>query len=219
MPAQAEALVGRGVHELVGWSARDLRALAADAAQGDRTEGLFVLHPDVLPASALAPLITVGGRSGFVVSDMTDVDAFESVVPVPAPDAGAYLLFGIDRGDAMANWSPDEAWPALASADRSPLTLTEGLHWVFHQPEALQRGHCFMTIGTRMRKPDGSLDARTPAIWLSNGTGRDGRSNRDAPKVGWCWAGNRHTWLGFASAAGREVVRTGAATNATRHRR
>ncbi|MGH3631886.1 MAG: DUF5701 family protein [Sciscionella sp.] len=24
-----------------------------------------------------------------------------------------------------------------------------------------------------------------------------------APKLGWCWAGNRHTWLGFASASRR----------------
>jgi Family of unknown function (DUF5701) len=52
----------------------------------------------------------------------------------------------------------------------------------------------------------GSLDARTPAVWISNGTGRDGPANRDAPKVGWCWAGNRHTWLGFASASGRFTV-------------
>ncbi|WP_432487867.1 DUF5701 family protein [Kineococcus sp. SYSU DK018] len=28
-------------------------------------------------------------------------------------------------------------------------------------------------------------------------------ARRGAPKAGWCWAGNRHTWLGFASTAGR----------------
>ena len=33
-------------------------------------------------------------------------------------------------------------------------------------------------------------------------TGRDGSERRGAPKVGWCWAGNRHTWLGFASTEG-----------------
>jgi hypothetical protein len=67
-----------------------------------------------------------------------------------------------------------------------------------------------MTIGSRARRPSGALDARTPALWISNGTGRDGRERRDAPKVGWCWAGNRHTWLGFASAARRAPL--GAAT-------
>ncbi|MFM6850703.1 MAG: DUF5701 family protein [Terrabacter sp.] len=34
----------------------------------------------------------------------------------------------------------------------------------------------------------------------------DGRARRGAPEVGWCWAVNRHTWLGFASAAGRRAV-------------
>jgi Family of unknown function (DUF5701) len=103
----------------------------------------------------------------------------------------------------MCGWSPEEALPAIIAARRSPLTLTEGIYWLLQQPEALERNHCFMTIGSRLRKPVKRLDARTPAIWISNGTGRDGRPNRGAPKVGWCWAGNRHTWLGFASAARR----------------
>ena len=61
-----------------------------------------------------------------------------------------------------------------------------------------------MTIGTRKRTPKG-LDTRTPALWISGGTGRDGKERKGAPKVGWCWAGNRHTWLGFASATGRST--------------
>jgi hypothetical protein len=84
-----------------------------------------------------------------------------------------------------------------------PLTLGEGIHWVLQQPDVLDRNHCFMTIGSRKPKANGTFDARTPALWISNGTGRDGRERRNAPKVGWCWAGNRHTWLGFASAAQR----------------
>jgi hypothetical protein len=63
-----------------------------------------------------------------------------------------------------------------------------------------------MTIGSRLRKDNNHFDARIPAIWISNGTGRDGAHKRNAPKVGWCWAGNRHTWLGFASAAGRHSL-------------
>jgi hypothetical protein len=116
------------------------------------------------------------------------------------------VVTDLDRGDAMANWSPDEALPAIAEAHRTALTLTEGLHWLLQRPDALERNHCFMTIASRRPKPDGSLDTRTPALWISNGTGRDGAVNRNAPKVGWCWAGNRHTWLGFASAAGRFTV-------------
>ena len=110
---------------------------------------------------------------------------------------------GVERGDEMANWSPDEALPAITGAGRTPLTVVEGIHWLLQQPDVLERNHCFMTIGSRKRTAKGKLDTRTPAIWISNGTGRDGRVNRNAPKVGWCWAGNRHTWLGFASGSQR----------------
>ena len=198
---QAETLITLGVHELAGWSARDLRDIVEPARE---RHALFVIGPALVPASALAPLVSVRGRRGFVVTDMSDVDAFGAVVELP--DSPGYVVDGLDRGDDMANWSPTEADAALADVGRTPLTLGEGLHWLLHQPDVLERGHCFMTTGSRRRKPDGSLDTRTPAIWLSNGTGRDGPANRDAPKVGWCWAGNRHTWLGFASAAGRGPV-------------
>lgn len=69
---------------------------------------------------------------------------------------------------------------------------------MLQDPDVLEPNHCFMTIGSRRPKGRG-LDARTPAIWISNGAGRDGKERRGAPKVGWCWHNNRHTWLGFAS--------------------
>ncbi|SCE21967.1 hypothetical protein GA0115234_1068178 [Streptomyces sp. DvalAA-43] len=134
---------------------------------------------------------------------MPDIDQFSPIETMAVPDEPVYVVEGLDRGDHMANWSPDEALPAIAEEGRTPLLLAEGIHWVLQQPETLERGRCFMTIGSRLRKDNGTLDARTPALWISNGTGRDGRENRNAPKVGWCWAGNRHTWLGFASAASR----------------
>jgi hypothetical protein len=146
------------------------------------------------------------GKPGFVVGDMTDVDAFRPIEPVVLPEGPVYVVAGLDRGDAMANWSPDEALPAITAAGRTPLTLGEGIAWLLQCPDVLARNACFMTVGSRLRKADGRLDPRTPALWISNGTGRDGRERRDAPKVGWCWAGNRHTWLGFASAEERVGV-------------
>jgi hypothetical protein len=134
---------------------------------------------------------------------MTDADDFAPLPDVAVPDAPVYLLEGLDRGDHLANRSPDEVYPELARTGRTPLLLTEGVQWVLQSPQVLARNACFMTIGSRLRRPNGTLDARTPAVWISNGTGRDGRERRDAPKVGWCWAGNRHTWLGFASASAR----------------
>jgi hypothetical protein len=201
LSAQAERLIELGVDELAGVPAADLRA----AARTDRDGALLVLHPDRLPASALATLVERDGKRAFVVTDMSDVDEFAPVTPPPAEPV--YLLEGVDRGDHLSNWSPDEARPAIAEAGRTPLTLEEGLHWMLQQPQVLERNHCFMTIGSRLTKPGGRLDARTPALWISNGTGRDGRDNRNAPKVGWCWAGNRHTWLGFASATSRTARR------------
>ncbi|MFE2975939.1 DUF5701 family protein [Streptomyces sp. NPDC059258] len=198
--AQAERLIRLGVHEVAGISAEDVRAFAE---RGGRDGVLLAVHPDRAPASALAPLLQRDGKPGFVVTDMPDVDSFAPTA-VELPDAPLYFVAGLDRGDHMSNWSPEEALPAIDGEGRSPLVLTEGIHWVVQQPAVLERNRCFMTIGSRLRKANGTLDARTPAIWISNGTGRDGRERRNAPKVGWCWWGNRHTWLGFASAAGRE---------------
>ncbi|MGW0962016.1 DUF5701 family protein [Streptomyces gelaticus] len=199
---QAERLIELGVHELGGFRPAELRSAAAKT--GARA-GLLVIHPGEVPASALAPLLRHQGKSGFVVVDMPDIDQFAPVESMTVPDEPFYVVEGIHRGDHMANWSPHEALPAIVDAGRTPLLLTEGMHWVLQQPAALERGRCFMTIGSRLRKANGALDARTPALWISNGTGRDGRDNRNAPKVGWCWEGNRHTWLGFASASGRTV--------------
>ncbi|MEU6985097.1 DUF5701 family protein [Streptomyces sp. NPDC046324] len=204
LAAQAERLIELGVHELAGIPADELRAFA-EGAGGGRDDALLAVHPDRAPASALAPLLRRDDKPGFVVVDMPDVDDFAPLDTVELPDAPLYLVSGVDRGDHMSNWSPDEALPALAKEDRTPLLLSEGIHWVLQQPAALERNLCFMTIGSRLRKANGAFDARTPAIWISNGTGRDGRERRNAPKVGWCWWNNRHTWLGFASTTGRGV--------------
>ncbi|WP_338888867.1 DUF5701 family protein [Rhodococcus sovatensis] len=194
---QAERLIELGVHSLAGITDAQVRGAVSDA-----TDDALLVLGGVGP-SALAPMLELSGVCGFVVSDMPDVDRFTPIESLTIPAGPAYLVHGPTRGDEMENWSPDEALPAILAADRTPLTLIEGIHWLIQVPDVLERGHCFMTIGSRLRKPNGALDTRTPALWISNGTGRDGKNNRNAPKVGWCWAGNRHTWLGFASAANR----------------
>jgi hypothetical protein len=210
---QAERLIELGVHELAGLSAAELRtAVVEPRASG----ALLVIHPDLVPASALVPLLERNGNHGFIVVDMHDVDLFLPIEQVALPPAPVYLGDQLERGDEMANWSPDEALPAIIATGRTPLTIGEGIFWLLQRPDVLARGNCFMTIGSRLRKPNGSLDARTPALWISNGTGRDGRDNRNAPKLGWCWAGNRHTWLGFASASQRITVASNPASVAER---
>ena len=201
---QVDRLISLGLHEPSGLTAAELRTGVADDT---RTGALLVVHPSLVGASTLAPLLDVDGKRGFVVVDMPDVDHFAPIEGVQLPTGALYVVEDVNRGDHLANWSPDEALVSITADQRTPLTLGEGIQWLLQQPGALERGHCFMTIGSRITKSNGALDARTPAVWISNGTGRDGRDNRNAPKVGWCWAGNRHSWLGFASAARRSGIR------------
>lgn len=168
----------------------------------EHPDGVLTVHPDLASPRALAPLLTRDGKSGFVVDDMTDLEQFRPTPEIDLPDRPLYVVTGIDRGDDMANWSPEEAAPAIARRGRTPLTIGEGISWLLQDPAALEPNQCFMCLGSRKPKGQG-YDARTPALWISGGTGRDGAARRGAPKVGWCWWRNRHTWLGFASAASR----------------
>ena len=200
---QIDALLDAGMAGAAGITADELRGYAA--ALPDEPGAVIAVHPRLAPARALAPLLRHQDKPGFVVTDLTDLADFEPITGVEIPDAPLYLVHDIDRGDDMRNWSPDESLPALAERRLTPLTIGEGISWLLQEPKRLEANHCFMTIASRKRARRG-LDARTPAIWISGGTGRDGVANRGAPKVGWCWAGNRHTWLGMASASRRSPV-------------
>ena len=195
---QAQRLIDHGVHDLAGLTPAAMLAAADRGPDG----GLLVTSAR---ASDLAPLLRLEDsptKEGFVVEDMTDVDQFRPTDAAEVP-AAPYVVSGLDRGDGYLNRTPAETLPEILAAGRSPLTLEEGLHWVLQTPDVLERNRCFMTIGSRLKKANGAYDARTPALWISNGTGRDGRDRKGAPKLGWCWWGNRHTWLGIASCSDR----------------
>lgn len=197
---QIERLIGLGLHDRAGTTEDRFRELAGSMIDTD--DALVVIHPSVVPASNFADLLVREGKPGFVVEDMTDIDEFAPIDSLDIPDAPLYLVRNVRRGDEMRNWSPVEALESMTASGRTPLTVNEGISWLLQQPELLEPNHCFMCIGSRKPKNKG-LDSRTPALWISGGTGRDGRERRGAPKLGWCWANNRHSWLGFASAAER----------------
>lgn len=197
---QLNRLIEVGVAELAGLNPADLAAYAEDLP--DEPSAVLAVHPALLAARQLATLLRHGDKPGFVVADMTDLEQFVPITDITVPNRPLYLVHDINRGDDMRNWSPNEALPAILQLGRTPLTISEGISWLLQEPKLLERNHCFMTIASR--KINGKhLDTRTPAIWISGGTGHDGTANKGAPKVGWCWAGNRHTWLGFASARRR----------------
>ncbi len=70
---------------------------------------------------------------------------------------------------------------------RTPLTIEEGIAVLTQAPYLLERNKCFSLAGSRRG------DRRVPGLWISN----------RAPKLGWCWDGNPHDWLGVASAGTR----------------
>lgn len=200
IPRQLNRLLELGVAERAGLRPAELAAQGAGLPDGPGT--IVAIHPQLVPARELAALLRHNGRPGFVVADLTDLEQFVPIAEVAVPDRPLYLLHDVDRGDELRNRSPDEALPLLLRHGRTPLTISEGISWLLQEPKALEPNHCFMTIASR--KPKGAkLDRRTPAVWIDGGTAREGSTRRGAPKVGWCWAGNRHTWLGFASARAR----------------
>lgn len=166
-------------------------ALATSAAP-DPTDPLavpFVLvpHPRIHPPSTTAPLLALGKQSGFISADTADIDEFAPIPTIEQPATDVYAVVDLDRGDETRNLTPDEALARFAPEERSPLTISEGIAYLLQFPKALRKNHCFQTAGSRRE------DRRVPGIWISN----------RAPKVGFCWAGNRHTWLGIASALDR----------------
>ncbi len=103
------------------------------------------------------------------------------------PDASLYLLTAVDSGAEYLNVTPDLALPGIIAQQRSPLTVAEGIAVVTQFPAILRERNCFSLLGSRCG------DRRVTAVWVS----------RKRPKLGWCWAGNPHTWLGSASCGGR----------------
>jgi hypothetical protein len=84
----------------------------------------------------------------------------------------------------------DEALATIERGGRSPLTIDEGIALVTQFPEAVAKNAGFSLAGSRCG------DRRVCALWISE----------SRPKLGWCWAGNPHTWLGTASCSGRAGV-------------
>jgi hypothetical protein len=165
---------------------------------------VVVVAPRLTPPARTMPLITRGTRApkpGFVSPDLAeegDIDRFAPVEGVHVPDVDAYLLLDVQRGDEYLSWRPDDALPEITARGRTPLTVHEGIALVTLVPQTLEKNRCFMLLGSRCG------DRRVPALWISGGSARDGGSARcGAAKLGWCWAGNLHTWLGHASAGAR----------------
>jgi hypothetical protein len=163
-----------------------------------RTSYVVVVTRDLVRPEDTVPLLRLTGprgpgeRPGRVDRNHGEGD-LGNYHPIEAstPPAAAYLLLGVERGEEFCDVRPEEATAVVLGRGRSPLTIDEGIALVTHRPDLLEKNKCFMLAGSRRSALPG--DRRVPALWISE----------RAPKLGWCWAGNPHTWLGLASAGGR----------------
>jgi len=162
------------------------RAAPLPPATSERVPFVLVVTGALVPTEEAMVRTELGGRAGFVSRDLPDVRRFRPVdgVEVPGP---VYALLDVQRGEEYRSVRPDDALVALTARGRTPLTVDEGIALVTALPDMLERNHCFSLVATR------AGDRRVPALWISD----------RRPKLGWCWAGNPHTWLGSASCAAR----------------
>ncbi|HEU0303887.1 MAG TPA: DUF5701 family protein [Gaiellaceae bacterium] len=130
---------------------------------------------------------TMRPLGGFVGMGPTTPADYSPIAEVEIPDTPAYRLLDVDTGADFFDIPPEDALPRILERGRSPLTIEEGVAVLAHEPEVLRVRNAFSLLGSRRG------DRRVPALWISGGR----------PRLGWCWAGAPHSWLGAASCAQR----------------
>jgi len=195
---QVATLVDKGYPAIAGVTPQELTDLVAPLRSAvldlpaerpvrGRVPFALVVDTALVPAVEAMPMTRLNGRPGCVSRDTQDIDTFTPIEGVPVPSGDVHLVLDVDRGPDTRNVTPDDALVSIVERGRSPLTVDEGIAVITHFPEMLEKNHCFSLLASRCG------DRRVPALWISD----------RRPKLGWCWAGNPHTWLGSASCAGR----------------
>lgn len=207
---QSQVLLDQGIPELLGL-ARDRVGQAVEALRpvlrtrvppltggepaADRVPFVLVasggVDEDMAAVEQQVPLLRLPGGSAPGVLDRNHgpdgLAPYRPIAPVGSPPAAVYALLDVDRGEEFRGVPPQDALPVILDRGRTPLTIGEGIALVLLHPQILAKNACFMLSGSRRG------DRRVPALWISG----------KAAKLGWCWDGNPHTWLGVASTADR----------------
>jgi hypothetical protein len=161
-----------------------LRDQLPTGTSGERIPFVVVL-PDLPVIEVLGAVHMVGG-TGFTTMEADDLARFRPLPELDVPST-PYLLLDVDPGPDTLNLPPSVALPRITAAGRSPLTVAEGLAVLVSDPGVLRSRNCFSLLGSR------AGDKRVPALWVS----------ARRPRLGWCYQGAPHTWLGSASCGGR----------------
>jgi hypothetical protein len=162
-----------------------LRDLLPDAEGVSAAIPFVVVVPDAPVVPVLGAVHAVGGP-GFTTMDDDDLARFRPLPELAVP-ATPYLLLDVDTGADTLNETPGDVLPKLTAAARTPLTVAEGLAVLVCDPGVLRSRNCFSLAGSR------AGDKRVPALWVS----------ARRPRLGWCYQGAPHTWLGTASCGAR----------------
>ncbi|GAA1826262.1 DUF5701 family protein [Luedemannella flava] len=205
---QVVNLVGLGYPALAGMGATEFRDLVeplrvtARSVDAQRAGGsayhvgfVIVVARELVAPEVSVPLLTLPGKKKGGVVDRNykqgELARFVPLEDLPITSA-AYLIVDVERGEEFCDVKPVDATATIKARGRTPLTIEEGIALATHFPDALEKNKCFMLAGSRCG------DKRVPALWISE----------NAPKLGWCWNGNPHTWLGTASCGSRVTART-----------
>lgn len=165
-----------------------------DAAQGVREGNIpvvIVFRTQVASYNNLLCQLHYKGRKGYIEMTPKNPENFLDIDSLAIPESDIYALWDVDTGRSMLNISPSNSIDILESRGRTPLTMYEGVQCVLTTPEILTDKQRFNAIQMPGSRIDG--DQRVPSIWISKG----------APRLGWCWFGNIHTWLATASCKSR----------------
>src|SRR5699024_8178049 len=144
---QTDRLVELGYPRLAGISEDDLRRLVDPLAAGldgvaapdpeDRSRVPFVLvvTRDLVDPYDTVPLLRLQGRHGLRTKPGRvdrnhaegDLGTYDPLEELGVPDARAYVLLDVERGEEFCNVRPEDAMPVLRERGRTPLTIDEGV--------------------------------------------------------------------------------------------
>lgn len=196
---QSQTLVDAGYPALAGLDEAGFRAMleplrrpsrAAASSAPIRIPFAIVVSSALVSADRALPALRWKTTTGWTELTADELATFRPTEGVSLPEAPVYLVTDIDTGQENLGVRARDALPAILREGRTPLTIDEGVSLLAVFPGILRERNAFFLPGSRCG------DKRVTALWVSKGH----------PRLGWCWEGNPHTWLGSASAAGRLAV-------------
>lgn len=195
---QVQALLDAGYPALAGLDEPAFRALFAPlrtqarqarASAAGRIPFALVVTSALVTADVALPMVHWRSTTGWTEFTSDELAGFRPIPEVEVPDATVYLVADVDTGETTLDVRAKDALPLILTSGRTPLTIDEGVTLLALFPGILKERNAFFLPGSRCG------DKRVTALWISKGH----------PRLGWCWEGNPHTWLGSASAAGRHT--------------